>query len=140
MSWGETIFLKNFIKGQKVFVGGTSAIAPAATTDSIHNLTYYTFTPKVDGVITIKASLYTTHQNGCTAKIVLHGGETTLYSEEIVVPYMSPATYYFDFQINRNNVYEITIERNTGDGLPVGNCYFCGQVTDYNYFETAVIG
>lgn len=132
MSWGETLFLKNFIKGEKTFVGGTSAISPAYV-----NSKYYNFTPKLDGVITIIGNATNKHDNDEYLNVSVMSANGTVYTKSISIPPLSNLPVEINIAIEKDVWYRLSLGGNSW--ITIGDFYFCGQVTDYNYFKTAVI-
>ena len=132
MSWGETIFLKNLIKGEKTIVSGTSAIAPAYV-----NSKYYTFTPKLNGVIKIKVDVIVSGESYAELLIYVYENSGNYEKKFILSPGTNSQQFEFDIPIKKGATYKIVPSRNSF--ITINSIYFCGQITDYNYFETAVI-
>ena len=139
MSWGETLFLKNFIKGEKTFCASDSTIAISYDTSG-----QYSFVPKINGVVRFftnvtkatnnyRSTWIEVYENGSLKAKSVESGDLTLGATKKV---------FIDVIVTKGKTYTSNILSSSdgsgyfiNDGIKIG-----GQVTDYNYFETAVIG
>lgn len=134
MSWGETLFLKKVIDGRKRFVSGTSPIAPAFVSNK-----YYSFNAKLSGLLTVTGEITNNGSNSRSYNIQIQLIDGTIVINKTQTVYRDE-TYEFkiDFPVVKGNVYKIKLETSSSS-ITVGDFYFCGQVTDYNYFESEAI-
>lgn len=129
MSWGETIFLRNIIKGEKRLVVSEGVIA--LIDDAI-------FAPKIDGVVKIKTIVTQTSTN------YIGDYELSIYENEVLIKKVLGETFSkgesvelsADISVSNRAEYTATIKR-TGGGASYSNTPIsvCGQVTDVNYFD-----
>ena len=138
MSWGETLFLKNFIKGEKTF-----CVSDAVIAISWDNSGKYSFVPKLDGVVRFKSNVRKVSNNYRSIRMeVFENGTLKATSfESGDLQYLEEKEIYVDVSVKSGKTYTSNLALSSdgtgyygNDGIKV-----CGQVTDYNYFETAVI-
>ena len=125
--------LDELILGEKRLVGGTSALA-------IINQNKW-FIPKLNGMVSIRPVVQSTAGTGKTIKVQWYDeASNTVYSPEISIePYATLSNYYFDVYVEVGKKYGASIVAVTSGASTTHNIYVCGQVTDYNYFDTEVI-
>ena len=130
--------LDQIIIGQKVFVASNEPIARAYTEN---DKKYYYFIPSINGVARVKFKAI--NDNGMYAtKIsiqVRDDNGIVAESEYISIGKESSKIDYLDFPVISGTKYRITYDY---DGPPkphLGDCYFCANIIDANYFKTEVI-
>lgn len=130
MSWGETLFLKKVIDGRKRFAASDATIGIA-----YDGTNYYTFTPKIDGIIKISATISKRLPNTYNGAIVLRNSTdgTIQKSAEFVVSTYEPEIHYADFQIKKGKRYLVEIENS--HALSLIRAEYKGQIVDNNYFS-----
>ena len=130
MSWGETLFLKKVIDGRKRFVASDATIGIA-----YDGTNYYTFTPKIDGIIRISAAISKKLPDTYGGAIVLRNSTdgTIQKSVEFTVSTYEPKIHYADFQIKKGNRYLVEIWNS--HSLSLIRAEYKGQIVDNNYFS-----
>jgi hypothetical protein len=128
MSWGETIFLRNIIKGEKRLVASEGVLA--VIDDAI-------FAPKIDGLVKIK-TIVTQTSSTSTGTYTL-----SIYEDGDLIRTVSAETYakgevvelFADIAVSKGAEYTATLKRSGGASWSNTPISVCGQVTDANYFD-----
>lgn len=128
MSWGETIFLRNIIKGEKRLVVSEGVIAV------IDNAI---FAPKIDGVVKIKTIVTQTSSSGMGTYTL------SIYEDGTLTKTVSGITYAeeenveisVDIGVSKGSQYTATLKRSGSASYSNTPITVCGQVTDANYFD-----
>lgn len=128
MSWGETIFLRNIIKGEKRLVASEGTIA--VIDDAV-------FVPRINGVVKIK-TIATQTTELYTATYTL-----SIYENGNLIKTVSAQTYAkgeivelsADIAVSKGAEYTATFKRSGGASYSNTPISVCGQVTDANYFD-----
>ena len=127
--------LDQIIIGEKVFAANKTPIAPAYS-----NGKYYYFIAKLNGALSAKFSISNSSEmyNSNGSGFVLDESDNIIASSITYnVPSDSSLEFYLDFPVVKGKKYKVKIERGTGSGnFSFSGAFFCGQITDYNYFET----
>lgn len=130
--------LDQIIIGQKVFVASNEPIARAYTENDEK---YYYFIPSINGVARVKFKGINDNNNygGSISIQVRDDNGIVAESEYIGIGPNSVEIGYLDFPVISGTKYRITYDH---DGIAkphLGDCYFCANIIDANYFKTEVI-
>lgn len=123
MSWGETLFLKKFIQGEKRLVANNSSIIKdgAEITPKLNGTLCFVLEITKTSTGTIQGIPYTIYENNIKYKQGSYNieGSGTIYK-------------YIYFDVVKGNTYGIY---SNPSGATIRNIAVGGQVTDYNYIE-----
>ena len=123
MSWGEVLFLKKFIQGEKRLVANNSSIIKDGAE----------ITPKLNGTLCFVIEIYkaaTGSIKGIPYTIYENDSEYKQGSYDVEG---SGTTYkYIYFDVVKGNTYSISSKPGSATVI---NISVGGQVTDYNYIE-----
>ena len=129
--------LDQIIIGQKVFVASNEPISRAYTKNDNK---YYYFIPYLNGVVRVKFKGINEGKYGGEISIqVWDDNGIVAESEYIVVGSNSTIIDYLEFPVISGTKYKISYD---GEGIStpdLGDCYFCANIIDANYFKTEVI-
>jgi hypothetical protein len=144
MSWGETIFLRNFIKGEKTFIATSDTVLKVLGNISITSSTgtpagKFSFIPKVSGAVNIRI----------TSPIVTGGYSLSPLRLIVYKDGTQISTYTFNQSKNEEviNLHSLNIVKDakysfavqaTDDGLASNSnpkLEICAIVVDSNYYE-----
>jgi hypothetical protein len=134
MSWGETLFLKKVIDGRKRFVASDATIGVA-----YDGATSYKFTPKLDGVIRVSATVFNEnydYESKGVIKLKNLTDGTEQESEEIILGHRDTEVHYTNFFVKKGKTYYVGYERLTaGVGFKMIRAEYKAQIVDNNYFS-----
>lgn len=105
MSWGETLFLKKIIQGQRQLAANDTVISVLFNTSAPVSGQEFnkSFIPKTEGTIRIKANGYSVSQSNAAYVFIYENGteiaKLVLYSSE------EKRNVYIDIPIKKNSVY-----------------------------------
>lgn len=146
MSWGETIFLKNFIKGEKVFIGAKDVSLRVLDEDiqvgseSEPSIVTCKFVPKLSGTVYIKVTPIRIGTNYTAQPYIV-----SIYKNSLdnIIRSMTSKTpvvnepLYCPINVDDDNEYIITLHKTSG-GLTASvsvQVEVNGMVVDSNYFS-----
>lgn len=143
MSWGKvkkinsdmSMPLNELIKGEKVFCASSNTIAISVSKSAL-----YSFTPKLDGVIRFFSNVTKNNDNAATVYMYIYeNGNLIAHTSAILSSMGETKQLFVDVPIKNGKIYT-SFYIDERDAYTVDDIKIGGQVTDYNYFETAVIG
>ena len=134
MSWGETLFLRKIIQGEKIFVASDSPVASASSGNW--------FKSKLNGTVRLMFDIQGGSSNVggayvdiidekkeiiTTSSILTASNQTNTWREQITL----------DFPVYKNKKYSVNVRQLPGylGHVHVINAFFCTQIIDANYFD-----
>ena len=126
--------LDEIIRGEKRMVDSESVIA-IAYDDSQKKK--YGFTTKVDGVMSVRGRVGNNYYDTISSVVSVYENGVSIKQQNIQMTSGGSGLFDIKFPIKKGRTYHIGMNYSQYTFFLDSN--FCGQVTDYNYFESSEV-